>query len=554
MSNQRKKGYVLIVSISIIYFTLIACIINDCRHITQDYVAKYKLHIEKISNLENDPLALAEEFMQTKYDKHWKSLGCYGEFDAWRGNIDYELAAKIVPGKSATSFKRYNIDDYERDRFPEDMNMRIACSAYVNDKSENDVKTVKIAFTYDSSIQNITVYIDYHGENPAESVHFNISLIENEYVADRINAEELTGLTIEEMVETAELNRKGFEDLMYAMKEHEPEESKKDLNSNLESLYAIAAFLVVILLILWITVLIVIIKPKSGNKKQVLFRSKHDIDREIKSKNMRAYLLAMLISIIHITLIAGIIGLCRLTAENHVNEYNLHIEEVKNLEDDPLVLAEEFMRTAYDKHWNSLKGCHGSHDEYETENDYELSTHILLGSPPTVFTRYNRLGSNDSIWNTVPADKDFLIKCEAYADNTTEYDKNITIAFDYSENITYLTVCVEYYGNNQADPEYFIINLTQNGADAGTVNVEELTGLTIEEIVETAELNRKGFEDLMYAMKEHELEESENELNSVLRRSYIITALHVVMFIGIWIYVLTAILKSIPSNKNGRTF
>ncbi len=554
INKKHKKTYLLIIFVSIIYFTLIACIINDCRQITQDYVAKYKLHIEKISNLEDDPLALAEEFMQTKYDKHWKSLGCYGEFDAWRGNIDYELAAKIVPGKSATSFKRYNIDDYERDRFPEDMNMRIACSAYVNDKSENDVKTVEVVFTYGNSIQNVTVYVDYHGENPAESVHFNISLIENEYVADRINAEELTGLTIEEMVETAELNRKGFEDLMYAMKEHELEESKKDLNSNLESLYAIAALLVVILLILWITVLAAIIKPKSGNKKQVLFRSKHDIDREIKSKNMRAYLLAMLISIIHITLIAGIIGLCRLTAENHVNEYNLHIEEVKNLEDDPLVLAEEFMRTAYDKHWNSLKGCHGSHDEYETENDYELSTHILLGSPPTVFTRYNRLGSNDSIWNTVPADKDFLIKCEAYADNTTEYDKNITIAFDYSENITYLTVCVEYYGNNQADPEYFIINLTQNGADAGTVNVEELTGLTIEEIVETAELNRKGFEDLMYAMKEHELEESENDLNSVLRRSYIITALHVVMFIGIWIYVLTAILKSIPSNKNRRTF
>ena len=65
-----------------------------------------------------------------------------------------------------------------------------------------------------NSIQNITVYINYHGENPAESVNFNINLTENGYVADRINAEELTGLTIEEMVETAELNRKGFEDLM----------------------------------------------------------------------------------------------------------------------------------------------------------------------------------------------------------------------------------------------------------------------------------------------------------------------------------------------------
>ena len=591
MKNNKKpkRSYLLVICISIIYFTLIACIINDCRQITQDYVAKYKLHIEKISNLEDDPLALAEEFMQSEYDKHWDSLkNCWGKENLVGG---YELHSYIISGRYATSFFWEGKNNYDKgNQDLKTTDMEILCNAHADNETDQD-KSIIIAFTYGNSIQNMAVYIDYHGENPAESVHFNISLIENEYVADRINAEELTGLTIEEMVETAELNRKGFENLMYAMKEHELEESKNEFNSGLKRLYTIAALLIAALLTLWITVLAAMIKSKSGNKKQVLFhskpgkgtkhenksknrkthlleilkseadkkaqvlfRSKHDIDREIKSKNMRAYLLAMLISIIHITLIAGIIGLCRLTADNHVNEYNLHIEEVKNLEDDPLVLAEEFMRTAYDKHWNSLKGCHGSHDEYETENDYELSTHILLGSPPTVFTRYNRLGSNDSIWNTVPADKDFLIKCEAYADNTTEYDKNITIAFDYSENITYLTVCVEYYGNNQADPEYFIISLTQNGADAGTVNVEELTGLTIEEIVETAELNRKGFEDLMYAMKEHELEESKNELNSVLRRSYIITALHVVMFIGIWIYVLTAILKSIPSNKNGRTF
>lgn len=265
MSSQRKKAFLSIVSISIIYFALIACIINDCRQITQNYMTEYKLHIEKINNLEDDPIILAEEFMQTEYDKHWKSLGYYGEYDAWRGNIDYELAAKIVPGKGTTSFKRYNIDDYERDRFPEDVNIRIACSAYVNDKSEYDVKTVKIAFTYGNSIQNITVYINYHGENPAESVNFNINLTENGYVADRINAEELTGLTIEEMVETAELNRKGFEDLMFAMKGHELEESKNDFNSDLIRLYTIAALLIVALLTLWVTVLVAMIKSRPSN-------------------------------------------------------------------------------------------------------------------------------------------------------------------------------------------------------------------------------------------------------------------------------------------------
>lgn len=268
MSKKIKKTYLLAVFVSIIFFTLIACIINNCRQKTRDYVDKYKLHVEKISNLGDNPLTLAKEFMQTEYNKHWKSLGCYGEYDAWRGNIDYELAARIVPGKSTTSFNRYNIDDYERDRFPENVNMYITCLAYVNEKSEHDVKSVKIAFTYGSSVQNITVHINYHGDNPSERVYFGISLIENEYVADITNAEELTGLTVEEIVETAELNRKGFEDLMYTMKEHELEESKNDLNADLKSSYTITKLQIVALLFLWIIVLVAILKSIQSNKNR----------------------------------------------------------------------------------------------------------------------------------------------------------------------------------------------------------------------------------------------------------------------------------------------
>ena len=275
INKKHKKTYLLIIFVSTIYFTLIACIINDCRHITQDYVAEYKLHIEKIRNLEDDPFALAEEFMQTKYDKHWGSLGIIGNYNDWRMKNDYELGARIIPERYHTIFTRYNRirrNGSIRSRVPEDQDLLITCQAYANDESEYDTKSIVLAFNYSEDIRYITVYIDYHGENPVEPVNFNIDLTENGYVADRINAEELTGLTIEEMVETAELNRKGFEDLMYAMKEHEPEESKKDLNSNLESLYAIAALLVVILLILWITVLAAIIKSESG-KKQILFHS-----------------------------------------------------------------------------------------------------------------------------------------------------------------------------------------------------------------------------------------------------------------------------------------
>ena len=270
-NKKQKKTYLLVICISIIYFTLIACIINDCRQITQDYVAKYKLHIEKISNLEDDPLALAEEFMQSEYDKHWDSLkNCWGNADLVGG---YELHSYIISGRYATSFYWDWKNNYKKTKQASDNTaIKIICNAYANDKSQFDNRDIVIAFNYYDNINRLTVYVEYFGENPSETVIFNIDLTENGYVADRINAEELTGLTIEEMVETAELNRKGFEDLMYAMKEHEPEESKKDLNSNLESLYAIAALLVVILLILWITVLVVIIKSESG-KKQILFHS-----------------------------------------------------------------------------------------------------------------------------------------------------------------------------------------------------------------------------------------------------------------------------------------
>lgn len=283
MNKKRKKAYLSIVSVSIIYLTLIACIINDCIHTTQEYVNEYKLHIEKINNLEDAPIILAKEFMRTEYDKHWKALGYYGEYDAWRGNIDYELAASIIPGKGSTVFNRYNINDSEYNQSAEDADILIICKAYTSEREERDTKTVKISFTYNNPNSNIGGIIQYHGEKHPESVSFSINLIEGKYVADRTNLEELTGLTVEEIVEIAETNRKGFEDLMYAMKEHEPEESKKDLNSNLESSYAIAALLIVILLTLWITVLVAIIKSESG-KKQILFHSRSDRGTEHEDK------------------------------------------------------------------------------------------------------------------------------------------------------------------------------------------------------------------------------------------------------------------------------
>lgn len=314
MSRQRKKAYLSIVSVSIIYFTLIAYIINDCRQITQEYVNEYKLHIEKISNLEDDPITLAEEFMQTEYDKHWDSLkGCWGgtpRDKTW----DYQLDAYIISGRYATCFYRDSKDDTNAlNEFPEGVNTLIRCYANANDKPDSH-KTVMISFYYNSNYPNIAGHVDYHGDNPPEQVFFSINLEENRYISDKPNLKELTGLTIEEIVETAELNRKGFEDLMYTMKEHELEESKNDLNSGLKHLYTIAALLIIALLTLWITVLVAMIKSKSNNKKQVRFHSK----LENKPKNKRTHLLAIFVSLIYIALITEIINEYRLETENHV--------------------------------------------------------------------------------------------------------------------------------------------------------------------------------------------------------------------------------------------
>ena len=125
-----------------------------------------------------------------------------------------------------------------------------------------------ISFTYNGNSPDILGHITYHGDNPPDRVSFVISLVDDEYITDKTNLEELTGLTVEEIVETAELNRKGFEDLMYAMKEHELEESKNDLNSNLKYSYTIATLLIVALLSLWITVLVAILKSIPSNKNR----------------------------------------------------------------------------------------------------------------------------------------------------------------------------------------------------------------------------------------------------------------------------------------------
>ena len=271
MNRKPKKTYLLTVCVSIIYFTLIVCIINNCRQITQDYVDEYKLHVEKISNLEDDTITLAGEFMQSEYDKHWDTMkGCWGRIANDMVGY-YELGIYIIPERYATLFYRKitnNIDksNQNTDSFSKVSDTHIICNAYANNKSEFDNKNIVIAFNYYDSISSITVYIEYFGGNSLETVIFNIDLIDNEYVADRIDAEELTGLTIEEIVEAAELNRKGFEDLMLAMKEHELEESKNDLNTSLKNLYTFAAFLIIVLLTVWIVVLIVILKCSTQNR------------------------------------------------------------------------------------------------------------------------------------------------------------------------------------------------------------------------------------------------------------------------------------------------
>lgn len=265
INRKQRKTHLLIVGVSIICITLIAGILNICRLITHDYVTEYNLHIEKISNLEDDTITLAEEFMQSVYDKHWDTMkGCWGRIP-WDMAGDYELGSYIIPERYATCFYRNNRTEHNADEFPEGINTIITCYANANDKPDSD-KTIMISFAYNANNPDILGHITYHGNNPSERISFVISLVNDTYVADKANLEELTGLTIEEIVETAELNRKGFEDLMYTMKEHELEESKNDLNTSLKNLYTLAAFLIIVLLTVWIVVLIVILKCNTQNR------------------------------------------------------------------------------------------------------------------------------------------------------------------------------------------------------------------------------------------------------------------------------------------------
>lgn len=202
-----KKGKINIVFIVI---TVIICLCCDSLSIVRYNSERQKLYI-----LET-PMDIANEYMQSKYGRHWKRLN--GVFSARKDNrIGRYVVARRVRNVGRIYFsKQLDMD-----------------STSVHCETEIEGTWIEISSWHPSLYKKVGVYVRVYNEDKGywEGRDFIMEYEDGEYIPyERIGVEhfpnksgleEITGMTIEEILEIAEKQQEECENMLYEMKEAE---------------------------------------------------------------------------------------------------------------------------------------------------------------------------------------------------------------------------------------------------------------------------------------------------------------------------------------------
>lgn len=182
-----------------------------------------------------------------------------------------------------------------------------------------------------------------------------------------------------------------------------------------------------------------------------------------------------------------------------VSSYQENREMIERLQ-TPVEIAEVYMSNEYDGVWyevdNVLSGTNSSGSFI-----YEVRAFVISDR---IYTEYDKADSE------ITATLYRHIEDEEYGPMNTWIEISITDSFNTIWAVSNHSL------KEQDTNEYYRFTITeQNGeyqitlGDGETIvpleEVEEHLGVTVEEIVEIAELNRQGFDDIMYGMKELQL-------------------------------------------------
>ena len=207
-----KKGKI---SIAFIVITVIMCLCCDGL-----LIVHYSYKNRKIHSME-DPMDIANEYMSSRYDEHWKRLK--GVFSAREEIRDWEY----VVGR--------RIENVGRTYFGKALSKN---SVFIGCSTQIEGSGIEIWSGYQYLFKSISVYVSVYNEEQEywEKKHFVLEYENGEYIViecmyaeefpNKAGLEEATGMTIEEIVEFAEKQQAACEDMLWEMKKSELRRNK----------------------------------------------------------------------------------------------------------------------------------------------------------------------------------------------------------------------------------------------------------------------------------------------------------------------------------------
>ena len=202
-----------------IRIVLIVVIILICLCCDSLLIVHYNYKNQKLCNMET-PMDIANKYMWPKYEEYWRRLKgvFYAGEDSRKGRYVVGRAMQI----GNVYFSK-----------PLNVNSKTTREGTIHCETKIEGTQIKISSGYNSLFKSVGVYVQVYNEDKGywEGRDFIMEYEDGEYIPyerigvehfpNKAGLEEITGMTIEEIVGIAEKQQEECENMLYEMKEAE---------------------------------------------------------------------------------------------------------------------------------------------------------------------------------------------------------------------------------------------------------------------------------------------------------------------------------------------
>lgn len=210
--KKNRRNIVLIITVVII-----------CLYCDSLLLINYNYKNQKLHSIE-EPMDIANEFMQSKYNAHWKRVervfsagkNREGRYIIGRGmeNIGSSYFSGPISKKGLYISCKTRIEGFQ---------IITISSSYNSLSWKQSVGVLVKIYNGDKRYWEDRVFLLEYDDEEYTPLEF----INDEYTPNKAGLEEATGMTIEEIVEIAEKQQEDCENMLYEMKEAEMKGNKR---------------------------------------------------------------------------------------------------------------------------------------------------------------------------------------------------------------------------------------------------------------------------------------------------------------------------------------